>query len=140
MLQTKEVTLLLVEDDDVAAMSVERSFDKQCIANTIIRAKDGREALDLLLANKVPEPYIILLDLNMPRMNGIEFLVAVRESEKLRKAVVFVLTTSNTDKDIVSAYEQYIAGYFVKNETGKGFQKVVELLNGYWKIVHLSTG
>lgn len=136
MKQNSEVTLLLIEDDDVDAMSIQRGFQKQRIANTIIRARDGQEALEMLTQNLVPEPYVILLDLNMPRMSGLEFLTKIRQDETLSRAIVFVLTTSNEDKDITASYEQHIAGYFVKSESGRGFNEIVDLLNGYWKIVH----
>jgi CheY-like chemotaxis protein len=137
MSDRQEVTLFLIEDDDVDAMSIERSFKKQRIGNTIIRAKYGMEALEMLNAGRVPEPFLILLDLNMPRMNGLEFLKSLRLDGKLNNSVVFVLTTSSDDKDIVSSYSQHIAGYFVKSEAGQGFNGIVDMLQGYWKIAHL---
>tara|TARA_R110002073_G_scaffold165063_11_gene321511 strand:+ start:5264 stop:5743 length:480 start_codon:yes stop_codon:yes gene_type:complete len=131
------VTLLLVEDDDVDAMSIERGFRKQRIANDIVRARDGIEALDLLRDDAVETPYIILLDLQMPRMNGLEFLEQLRNDPVLFNSVVFVLTTSPAEEDITASYRKYIAGYFVKDGAGDGFLNVVEMLQGYWKIVHL---
>lgn len=136
-MKSKEVTILLVEDDDIDAMGIEREFNKHRITNNIIRAKDGKEALELLQMNQIPAPYVVLLDLNMPRMSGLEFLEALRKDDQLRNTVVFILTTSKDNNDIIASYEQFIAGYFVKNETGTGFQKIVELLDGYWKIVYL---
>ena len=133
----KIVTILLVEDDDVDAMAIERSFIKHRIANPIIRAHDGKSALEMLRSNKVDSPYIILLDLNMPRMGGIEFLESIRKDVSLKRSVVFVLTTSKDDKDVVAAYDNFVAGYFIKEDSGIGFHNVVELLSGYWKIVHL---
>lgn len=131
------VTLLLVEDDDVDAMSIERGFRKQRIANEIVRARDGIEALEFLRNDVVEAPYIILLDLQMPRMNGLEFLEQLRNDPVLFNSVVFVLTTSPAEEDITASYRQYIAGYFVKDGAGDGFLDVVGMLNGYWKIVHL---
>lgn len=139
-MSSQEVTLLLVEDDDVDAMGIERGFKKHRIANSIVRARDGLEALDLLKNKQVPEPYIILLDLNMPRMGGIEFLNKVRENAELSHSVIFVLTTSNEDTDVAQSYDKHIAGYFLKSETGEGFKNIVDLLDGYWKVVHLPTG
>ena len=133
----KEVTVFLIEDDDVDAMTIRRGFRKQRIGNKIVRAKDGEEAMMMLQSGKVPEPYIILLDLNMPRMNGIEFLAALRKDERLKASVVFVLTTSEDDRDITASYEKNIAGYFVKGEDEKSFLDVIHVLDGYWKIVHL---
>ena len=134
---TREVTLLLVEDDDVDAINIERSFTKQRINNTIIRAHDGVEALELLRDGTVNLPYIILLDLQMPRMSGLEFLKEIRKDEKLQSSVIFVLTTSDDETDILKSYRNNIAGYFVKDETEDSFMKIVNLLDGYWKVVHL---
>ncbi len=133
----KEVTILLVEDDDVDAIGIIRSFSQHRIANNIVRARHGAEAIELLDADKVMSPFIILLDLNMPTMGGIEFLAHLRQHPKHKEAIVFVLTTSSDEHDISEGYQNHIAGYFVKNETGESFHKIVELLDGYWKIVHL---
>lgn len=133
----KDITLLLVEDDDIDAEAIYRSFKKNKIINPIKRAKDGLGALELLEKNKIKSPYIILLDLNMPRMGGIEFLKVLRANKKYKRAVVFVLTTSSSDKDIVAAYDEHIAGYFVKNEMNDSFFEITQLFQGYWKIVSL---
>lgn len=133
----KEVTLFLIEDDDVDAMSITRAFKKLHISNDIIRANDGLEALQLLRSGAIPSPYIILLDLQMPRLNGLEFLEEIRQDPNLRQTTVFVLTTSKSDEDITASYKKNIAGYFVKEQVGEGFLDIVNLLKGYWKIVHL---
>ncbi|ATI03241.1 MULTISPECIES: response regulator [Cycloclasticus] len=133
----KDVTLLLVEDDDIDAMTIERSFLKQRIANPIVRAYDGIEALELLRSNKVSRPLIILLDLQMPRMGGIEFLKQLRADETLSDLVVFVLTTSKSEEDMLSSYKQHIAGYFIKGDSGEKFLDIVNVLDSYWKIVQL---
>ena len=85
----------------------------------------------------VPKPYIILLDLNMPRMGGLEFLEEIRKDPELKSSVVFILTTSSDDRDITSSYEKFVAGYFIKEETGVEFENITDMLSGYWKIVHL---
>ncbi|WP_020162147.1 response regulator [Cycloclasticus pugetii] len=133
----KDVTLLLVEDDDIDAMTIERGFLKQRIANPIVRAYDGIEALELLRSNKVSRPLIILLDLQMPRMGGIEFLKQLRADETLSDLVVFVLTTSKSEEDMLSSYKQHIAGYFIKGDSGEKFLDIVNVLDSYWKIVQL---
>lgn len=133
---SKEVTLLLVEDDDVDAMTIERSFKTNRIANPIIRAYDGREALEMLRNNQVNNPYVILLDLQMPRMNGIEFLEALRADKELAHSVVFVLTTSKAEEDMIAGYENNIAGYFLKDQSGDNFIDLVNVLDSYWKVVH----
>lgn len=134
--QGREVTLLLVEDDDVDAMTIERSFKSNRIANPIVRAYDGREALELLQQKKIESPYVILLDLQMPRMNGIEFLEAIRADKELAHSVVFVLTTSKAEEDMIAGYENNIAGYFLKDESGDNFIDLVNVLDSYWKVVH----
>jgi len=126
------VTLLLIEDDDVDVMTIEREFAKKSIGNQIIRACDGQEALELLQNNMVPSPYVILLDLNMPRMNGLEFLTQVRADPTLSNSVVFVLTTSIDEQDIESLFNKQIAGYFVK-ESATDFSDVINVLDSYWK-------
>ncbi len=130
-----EITLLLIEDDDIDAMSIRRALGKANIGNNLIRACDGLEALEMLRSDKVPSPYIILLDLQMPRLNGLEFLKEIRKDPKLDKSVVFVLTTSKDDEDIAASYKNYIAGYFVKDQVGEEFLDIVKMLKGYWKIV-----
>lgn len=132
-----DVTLLLIEDDDIDAMMIQRSFLKQRISNRIVRAYDGIEALELLRENKVSRPLIILLDLQMPRMGGIEFLKELRADENLSEIVVFVLTTSQSEEDMLSSYRQNIAGYFVKSKSGEQFLEIINILDSYWKVVHL---
>lgn len=130
-------TILLVEDDDIDAMIVQRAFDKLRIINPIVRAKDGIYALELLRSATVSRPYIILLDLNMPRMGGLEMLEELRADKTLTNNVVFVLTTSKDDEDKFAAYRQNIAGYIVKESLQDGFDDLVKLLDHYWRIVEL---
>lgn len=134
----KEVTILLVDDDDVDVMGIERALKKLKIGNPLVRARDGLEALKLLRdPHAVRRPYIVLLDLNMPRMSGLEMLAALRNDPMLNSAVVFVLTTSNDDEDKVKAYQQHVAGYIVKSQVGDGFLRVLEMLDHYWRVVEL---
>ncbi len=133
----KEVSILLVEDDDVDAMGIERAFRKMRIANPLHRAKDGLEGLQMLREQAVTRPYIILLDLNMPRMNGLEMLAEIRKDESLTDAVVFVLTTSRADKDRAAAYREHIADYIVKSSVDSDFTELLQLLNHYWRLVEL---
>jgi CheY-like chemotaxis protein len=135
---TNEITLLLVEDDDIDAMTIQRSFKKQNITNPVVRVYDGIEALTLLKNDEVAQPLVIILDLQMPRMGGIEFLKALRADPKLSKLVVFVLTTSKAKSDILSSYGEHIAGYFVKGQTGDKFSGLVSMLENYFEIVHLT--
>lgn len=133
----KPATILLVDDDDIDAKSVQRAFSKMKIANPIIRAIDGIDALELLENNKVPSPYLILLDLNMPRMGGLEFLEHLRKDKIRSNSIVFVLTTSKEDEDRSAAYDQHIAGYITKEKLDNGFEELVKLLDHYWRLVEL---
>lgn len=133
----KHATILLVEDDDIDAMCVQRAFQKLKIGNPIVRAKDGVEALDLLKEDSVSRPFLILLDLNMPRMGGLEMLEELRNTPQLKNNVVFVLTTSKDDEDKFAAYDKNIAGYILKENLQNGFDELVKLLDHYWRIVEL---
>lgn len=133
----KEVNLLLIEDDDIDATSLKRALHKLKLLNPIYRARDGLEALELLRGGEIPSPYIILLDLNMPRMSGLEFLEEIRADPILTQAVVFVLTTSKSDEDILAAYREHVAGYLLKQRMDNDFLQVVGLLDHYWRIVEM---
>lgn len=133
----REVNLLMVEDDDIDATALKRALRKLKLLNPVYRARDGLEAMELLRNGEVPTPYLILLDLNMPRMNGLEFLEALRADPDLTHSVVFVLTTSKSDEDIISAYREHVAGYLLKQEMDNDFLQVVSLLNHYWRVIEL---
>lgn len=133
----KEVSLFIVDDDDIDAIALERALRKLKLLNTVFRARDGREALELLRSGIVPAPYIILLDLNMPRMNGMEFLEALRTDPLLTHAVVFVLATSKSDEDLVAAYRKHVAGYVFKQHMDRDFLEVMGLIEHYWRLVEL---
>jgi CheY-like chemotaxis protein len=138
---TSMVNLLLVEDDEVDVQGLKRAFAKSRIGNPITVARDGIEALEILRGEngqaKLAKPHLILLDLNMPRMNGLEFLEAIRADEDLKTSVVFMITTSKAEEDKARAYEKNVAGYIVKQDPANTFMQAVELLEHYWKIVEL---
>ncbi|WP_125564045.1 response regulator [Pseudoalteromonas rubra] len=136
-IDANQVTLFVVEDDDIDYMTIKRSFKKMKIVNPLVRAKDGQEALEQLEANMIRLPFIMLLDLQMPRLSGLELLAKLRHSAQLKDTVVFVLTTSADERDIFDSYQHNVAGYFVKDEVGKEFLEVLSLLDGYWRIVHM---
>ena len=131
------MTLFIVDDDDIDAIALERALRKLRLLNTVRRARDGQEALNLLRAGEIPAPFIILLDLNMPRMNGLEFLEALRTDPMLTHAVVFVLTTSKSDEDLVAAYRKHVAGYVFKQHMDRDFLEVIGLVEHYWRLVEL---
>lgn len=88
-------------------------------------------------SSAVGRPYIILLDINMPCMNGLEMLAILRQGQALATSVVFMLTTSSADKDKIVAYEHQVAGYIVKSQEGQGFMRVMEMLDHYLQVVNL---
>lgn len=143
MRDPQTVQVLLVEDNVVDREGVRRAFERLRIANPIHVAIDGQEALDMLRGENghapIPRPYLILLDLNLPRMGGIEVLQALRVDPALRDSIVFVLTTSKSDEDKTAAYASNVAGYIVKSDVGGGFVRLVELLDHYWRIVEFPT-
>ncbi len=125
-------SVLLVDDDDVAAEAVVRGLRKNDLLCPIVLAEDGQIALQILRAEhatrRIAKPYLVLLDLNMPRMNGIEFLRALRADSVLRATVVFVLSTSGSDGDRARAYNEGIAGYMVKSGLGPQLKGLARFL------------
>lgn len=140
-MESKTVTLLVVDDDEIDREAIVRSLRKERISNPVKMAGDGVEALELLrgsLAGEtVDRPVIVILDWKMPRMNGLEFLEELRADPELRETVVFVLTTSQDEADILDAYQHLVAGYIVKDSAGRDFVNVVHLLEAYWRVVEL---
>ncbi len=136
-----KVSILLVDDDDVAAESVVRSLRKHAMDFPVVLARDGLEALEILRGDHtdliIERPYLVLLDLNMPRMDGFEFLHEVRNDNNLRDSIIFVLTTSDADSDRTRAYHENIAGYMVKSAVGPQFAKLASLLDNYRSTVSL---
>jgi len=135
------VRFIIIDDDDISLMAVKRSIKKLKIANPVTTAKDGVEAMEILHGligrdGKLP-PCILTLDLNMPKMGGLEFLDKIRSNSTFSKLIVFVLTTSNTPSDIARAYEKNIAGYIVKGNETETLSVALELLNDYSQLVVL---
>lgn len=136
--------ILLVEDDDVDAEVVLRAFRRQNIRNPFTIVPNGVEALHALRGEegyeRLPRPLFILLDINMPRMNGLEFLHTLRKDPDLKRSIVFVLTTSNSDEDKSAAYDEQIAGYLLKENAGEDFKNVIRLLDSYRDSVEFPPG
>lgn len=139
MIEKRMINILLVEDDEVDVMNVQRAFKKNNITNPLYFATNGIEALVMLrgIGNTQAFPRerrMILLDLNMPKMNGIEFLRELRADLELKSIPVIVLTTSNEDRDKVEAYNLNVAGYILKPVTFSNFVEAVGTLNKYWTL------
>ncbi len=133
------ITILLVEDDDVDVMNVKRAFKKNEIENPLILAGNGLEALEKLRnPDLLPKPKIILLDINMPKMNGIEFLKELRADDQLKSISVFIMTTSNDDADKFDAYNLNVAGYILKPLSFNDFVSSVKNLTAYWSLIEFN--
>ena len=133
-----KINILLVEDDQVDVMNIRRAFEKNRITNPLWVARDGVEALEMLEGGKVPVHHLlVLLDLNMPRMSGIELLREIRDRDNLRHLPVVVLTTSDDERDRIDAYNLNVAGYILKPVTFFNFVEAMATLNKYWTLVEL---
>ncbi|MGB3244164.1 MAG: response regulator [Sulfitobacter sp.] len=138
---TQAARFLIVDDDRVCVMAMQRAMRKLRIVNEVSVCSDGQHALDFLHsqvdgAGKLP-PFIVTLDLNMPRMGGLEFLDAVRADPVLSRLVVFVFTTSDIPTDVQNAYGHNVAGYVVKENPSKTFAAALEMLESFGRIVEL---
>jgi CheY-like chemotaxis protein len=130
-------TLFVIDDDDVDFKLLKYEISKRKIINPIVRAIDGIDALEKLAAGEVEKPFIVLLDLNMPRMGGMEFLAALRKDKAHEETVVFILSTSSDLADIQESYKNHVAGYFLKDDAAESIERVVDVLGGYFQIVML---
>jgi CheY-like chemotaxis protein len=132
------LNILLVDDDEVDVMTVKRAFSRANITNQLYVATDGIEALRMLRSDGIPPARrLVLLDLNMPRMSGIELLREIRADPALQPITVVVLTTSNEDRDRVEAYQLNVAGYLLKPVTFHAFAEVMSTLNKYWTLMEM---
>lgn len=129
--------VLLVEDDRVDAMTVERAFKDLRITNRLDIVTNGEEALSFLRNPANPSPCIILLDLNMPIMNGAEFMEIVKQDDKLKRIPVVILTTSKTEQDKVVNFDLGVAGYMIKPVDYHKFVEVIRAIKLYWTVSEL---
>ncbi|GAA6177558.1 response regulator [Sulfitobacter pacificus] len=133
-----DMNILLVEDNDVDVEILRRSLRKLGSTGSLLRAKDGVEALEILcdeaLSERLDRPYVILLDINMPRMNGHEFLAKLRKTEEIKLARVFVFTTSASKKDVELAYQNNANGYIVKPDSASELSDVLKTLQEFWRL------
>lgn len=138
-MRAKPITFLIVDDDDVDRQAIERALLDIKISNPTEHAKDGVDALEKLRGengyDKIDAPLMILLDLNMPRLGGLGFLEELSKDETLKDIQTIVLTTSDSDQDIISAYKYNIHGYVVKSDLQASLQEVFEELDTHCTIV-----
>lgn len=124
--------ILLVDDDAVDVMTARRALKEAGVSNRVDTAENGEAALRHLAANEQALPCLILLDLNMPKMNGIEFLTAVKKDERFRMIPVVVLTTSKGDQERLACFRWGAAGYMIKCVEFNEFVELVKTINSYW--------
>jgi len=134
MLQQVTRPILLVEDDTVDAMAVKRAFDHLHVKNELAHVTNGEEALDYLKNEHNTKPQIILLDLSMPKMNGVEFMKVAKADYKLRNIPVIVLTTSKAEQDRVESFNLGVAGYIVKPVDHENFIDMMDKIHQYWEL------
>jgi CheY-like chemotaxis protein len=131
------MNILLVEDNDIDMHILIRAMKKAGITGDLVRARDGREALDILVRHQdgpqPDHPFLVLLDINMPGMNGHEFLDALRQTPDIADARVVVFSTSQNPRDIARAYERFASGYLVKPDNGGDLQAALSKLSDFWQ-------
>ena len=134
----KSIKVLIVDDNELDIERIRRSFSRLNITNPLLTARDGQEAIEMLRGTngheQLKQPYFILLDLNMPRMSGIEFLEEIRADEELKMATIVVLTTSDNRRDIETTYKYNVGGYLVKPIDRQGLLNSLVTLEAYWSL------
>jgi CheY-like chemotaxis protein len=133
------VSILLVEDDDIDAATVGRGLARANISNPVIRARDGVQALEMLLGKngqkKLAPPYLLLIDIRMPRLDGLGLVRTIRSNPTLQRTIIFILTTSDDERDRIAAYDAHVAGYIVKSNAPEQFRALAAMLEYYLLIV-----
>jgi len=136
-LMRNQKPILLVEDDKVDAMTVKRAFKEVKVKNKLVVVENGEEALEYLMNDVNEKPCIILLDLNMPKMNGIEFLSVAKNEKKIKSIPVIVLTTSKAEQDRIDSFQFSIAGYMIKPVNFMQFVETIRTIQLYWTLSEL---
>ncbi len=129
--------ILLIEDDDVDVMTVKRAIRDLKVTNQLVSIGDGEKAIEYLRTESTTKPCIILLDLNMPKMDGAEFLKIVKADKALKKIPIVILTTSNSDRDVIESFERGAAGYMVKSVDYEKFVETIRAIDQYWTLSKL---
>lgn len=131
----RNLSILHIEDDEIDRRKVARAFARMGIKMPLFSVSDGQEALEFLNSKDgesiLKGPLLILLDLNMPRVSGIEFLNRIRKEPGLKRAIVLVFTTSNDESDKMKAYDHNVAGYMLKSEDSAHFDEMIRIIKDY---------
>lgn len=130
------LNILLVDDDIVDIMNMKRAFIQKGLQHPLYIAHNGEEALYMMDNQLIPMPHVILLDLNMPRMGGVEFLEIIRKHPTYKNIHVVILTTSSEETDKTRAHQHDVSSYLLKPLCGKEFSEQVDTLNNSWEIVN----
>jgi len=140
-MEPRPIDILLVEDDELDVMNIQRALHGAADVRSLTVASDGREALEILRAGSLSlRRLVILLDLRMPRMSGLELLAVLRDDARLNHVPVVVLTTSADDDDREAAFRLHVAGYFVKPGAVGPFRELIAGLVRYWTWSELASG
>lgn len=135
----RTVNILLAEDDLIDEKAFLRAIGKLRISNPVTVARDGLEAWEILKGingrQTLPMPNLLVLDINMPRLSGLELLRRIRDDADLHDSIVFMLTTSNDDEDRIEAFNLNVAGYMLKSDIGNSFVRAMALVDNYWRLV-----
>lgn len=129
--------VLLVEDDNVDAMTVKRAMRDLQAGHSIVHSINGEEAMKYLTTSDMEKPFLILLDLNMPKMNGIEFLRVIKANQELKTIPIIVLTTSKEKRDILESFELGASGYMIKPVDYSKFVEILGKIMTYWNASEL---
>ena len=129
--------ILVAEDDEIDSETIQRAFKEIKVTNHLQLTSNGEEALSFLQDDQAQKPCVILLDLNMPRMNGFEFLKAVKQDRQLKLIPVVVLTTSREERDKIEAFNLGVAGYMVKSLDYFQFVEIAKTIDRYWTLSEL---
>lgn len=139
MSPTQTINLMAIDDDDLDIENIRRALKRGGIMDPLFTARDGQEALRMLRSGEVPrERLVLLLDLNMPGMSGLEFLDELRADQGLSSLPVVVLTTSNEETDRVKAYDRNVAGYLLKPLQFERFVELMRAMHAYWGMVQFA--
>jgi CheY-like chemotaxis protein len=135
----KTVSILLAEDDQIDSRAFLRAIQKLRISNPVTVARDGLEAWEILKGGNgrppFPRPNLVIMDINMPRVSGLELLRMIRADPDLHDSIVFVLTTSDDEQDKLDAYNLNISGYMLKSDVTGSFVRAVEMVDRFWRVV-----